>query len=101
LLPFSRFQTLGSGFVARVYQRALPRGELELRGIQAIGQAVLSISYKGQHVGDYGADLVIEDVLIVELKWVERLANVHTAQCLNLFELRPENLWVTGPQASG
>jgi GxxExxY protein len=70
LLPFSRFHTLGSGFLEKVYQRALPR-ELELRGIQAIAQAALSISNKGQYVGDDVANLVVEDVLIVEFKCVE------------------------------
>ena len=39
--------------------------------------------YKGQSVGDYFADLLVEDVLVVELKCVERLAGEHTAQCLN------------------
>ena len=35
------------------------------------------------HVGEYVADILVEDVLVVELKCAERLANEHTAQCLN------------------
>jgi GxxExxY protein len=41
------------------------------------------VTYKGNPVGQYIADLLIEDVLIVELKCVDRLANKHTAQCIN------------------
>ena len=39
--------------------------------------------YKGHSVGEYFADLLVEDALVVELKCAERLANEHTAQCLN------------------
>ena len=42
-----------------------------------------SVMYKGQSVGDYFADLLVEDVLVVELKCVERFSNEHLAQCLN------------------
>jgi GxxExxY protein len=43
----------------------------------------LSITYKGQLVGEYFADLLVEGSLVVELKCAERLANEHVAQCLN------------------
>ena len=39
--------------------------------------------YKGYSVGEYFADLLVEDALVVELKCVDRLANEHTAQCIN------------------
>lgn len=74
--------TLGAGFLEKVYERALLR-ELGLRGIQAIAQASLPVTYKGHYVGEFFADLLVEDVLVVELKCVERLANEHTAQCIN------------------
>ena len=57
--------------------------ELALRGIRAAAQVSFAVSYKGQCVGDYFADILVEDVLVVELKCVERLAGEHTAQCLN------------------
>ena len=41
------------------------------------------MTYKGQSVGEYFADLVVENALVVELKCAERLANEHMAQCLN------------------
>jgi GxxExxY protein len=74
--------TLGAGFLEKVYERALLR-ELGLRGIRVSSQASFVVTYKGHHVGEYFADLLIEDVLVVELKCVERLTSEHTAQCLN------------------
>jgi GxxExxY protein len=79
---FEVSNTLGAGFLEKVYERALLR-ELALGGISAIAQASFAVVYKGQSVGEYFADILVEDVLVVELKCVERLANEHTAQCLN------------------
>jgi GxxExxY protein len=73
---------LGAGFLEKVYERALLR-ELQLRGIRAVAQASSVVHYKGHSVGEYYADILVEDTLLVELKCVERLANEHTAQCLN------------------
>ncbi len=47
------------------------------------GSVSFPVSYKGQCVGEYVADLVVEDKLIIELKCVERFANEHLAQCIN------------------
>ena len=69
---FEVSNTLGAGFLERVYERALLI-ELCLRGIRATTQALFAVTYKGQHVGEYFADILVEDVLVVEL----------TAQCLN------------------
>ena len=79
---FEVANTLGAGFLEKVYQRALLR-ELSLRGIRATGEASFAVTCKGHSVGDYFADLLVEDVLVVELKCAERLANEHVAQCLN------------------
>src|SRR6266498_4909480 len=73
---------LGAGFLEKVYQRALLR-ELSLRGIRATTEASFAVTYKGHSVGEYFADLLVEEVLVVELKCAERLANEHVAQCLN------------------
>ncbi len=78
---FEVSNTLGAGFLEKVYQRALLQ-ELTLRGISAVSQASFSVD-KGHSVGEYFADLLVEDVLVVELKCVDRLAGDHTAQCLN------------------
>ena len=79
---FEVSNTLGAGFLEKVYQRALLR-ELGLRGIRATAEAPIAVTYKGHSVGEYFADLLVEDVLLVELKCAARLADEHTAQCLN------------------
>ena len=79
---FEVSNTLGAGFLEKVYQRALLR-ELGLRGIRATSQPSFVVTYKGHSVGEYYADILVEDVLLIELKCAERLVNEHTAQCLN------------------
>jgi GxxExxY protein len=74
--------TLGAGFLEKVYERALLR-ELQLRGLRATSQASFPVVYKGQCVGEYAADILVEDTLLVELKCTDRFANEHLAQCLN------------------
>jgi GxxExxY protein len=79
---FEVSNTLGAGFLEKVYERALVM-ELRARGIRATGQTSRAVKYKGHLVGEYFADILVEDVIVIELKCVERLANEHTAQCLN------------------
>jgi GxxExxY protein len=79
---FEVSNTLGAGFLEKVYQRAL-LAELRMRGIRATAEVSFSVTYKGQVVGEYFADIVVEDVLVIELKCVERLGNEHIGQCLN------------------
>jgi GxxExxY protein len=79
---FEVSNTLGSGFLEKVYARAL-LAEIRSRGIAAEPEVPFSVRYKGQLVGEYYADLVIEGSLAVELKCADRLANEHLAQCLN------------------
>ena len=79
---FEVANTLGAGFLEKVYERAL-LGELVLRGVQAATQASFAINYQGKYVGEYFADILVENVLVVELKCVARLANEHIAQCIN------------------
>jgi GxxExxY protein len=73
---------LGAGFLEKVYHHALCH-ELQVQGIAYSSETKLSVRYKGIVVGDYMADLIIEDKLIVELKCAEALAERHVAQCLN------------------
>lgn len=79
---FEVSNTLGAGFLEKVYERALLI-ELGIRGIRATAQASFPVTYKGQYVGEYFADILVEDVLVIALKCVERLANQHTAQRIN------------------
>ena len=73
---------LGAGFLEKVYERALVR-ELHLQGLNVRSQATFPVGYKGQSVGEYVADLLVEEKLIVELKCVDQFANEHLAQCIN------------------
>ena len=82
---------LGAGFLEKVYERALLR-ELHLRGLRATSQVPLKIIYKGNDIGEYYADMLVEDKLIIELKCVERLANEHVAQCLNYLRASGQTL---------
>ena len=79
---FKVSNTLGAGFLEKVYERALVR-ELAHRGLEVRSQVSVKVSYKGHPVGEYFADLLVEDQLLVELKCVESFAPEHTAQCLN------------------
>jgi len=79
---FEVSNTLGGGFLEKVYERALLR-ELALRGPRAKAQASFSVMYKGCCVGEYYADILVEDVLVVGMKCVDHFANEHVAQCLN------------------
>jgi len=73
---------LGAGFLEKVYERALAR-ELGLRGLRTRAQVCYLVAYKGQRIGEYVADLVVEKRLLVELKCVDQFANEHMAQCIN------------------
>ena len=53
--------------------------ELSLRGVRAVPQVSFAVSYKGHYVGEYFADILVEGVLVVELKCVERLTREHMA----------------------
>ena len=73
---------LGPGFLEKVYEKALLI-ELRERGLKAENQVPINVKYKGQSVGEYIADLLVEEKIIVELKTVEKLTKLHEAQLLN------------------
>jgi GxxExxY protein len=76
------YNTLGYGFSEKVYENALAF-ELRRMGIKVVQQAPLHVYYAGELVGEYFADLLIADAVIVELKAVPMLAEPHEAQLLN------------------
>src|SRR5437879_6146437 len=67
---------LGAGFLERVYQRALSR-ELTCRGLRVQSQVAYPVIYKGYCVGEYVADLLVENRLLIELKCVDCFSNEH------------------------
>ena len=73
---------LGAGFLESVYEEALCV-EMQLRGIPFRRQVPVCVEYKGHRVGDSRLDLLVGEVLIVELKAVDALAPIHTAQVIS------------------
>jgi GxxExxY protein len=86
---FTVSNTLGCGFLEKVYENALTH-ELRKAGLQVQQQYGISVYYDGVVVGEYAADLLVEGVLLVELKAVQEFNDIHMAQCLNY--LRATNL---------
>ncbi len=79
---FTVATALGNGFLEKVYENALAH-ELQKSGLQVSQQHPVKVMYDYVEVGDYVADLLIENSVIVELKAVKALDNIHQAQCLN------------------
>lgn len=74
--------TLGAGFLEKVYENALFH-ELQKAGLKVLQQHPVQVLYDGIVVGEYVADLIVEDCVIVELKSVKALDEIHQMQCLN------------------
>jgi len=74
--------TLGSGFLEKVYENALAI-DLRKNDLKVEQQHSIRVFYKNEPVGDFAADLLVEDCVIVELKSARALDDVHSAQCLN------------------
>lgn len=75
-------RTLGNGFQEVIYQRCLAI-ELEREGLEFDREKEHAIYYEGIHVGTRRADFVVEDTVIVELKALVNLEDVHLAQAKN------------------
>jgi GxxExxY protein len=75
-------KVLGAGFLEKVYENAL-LVELRKRGLKAESQLPISVKYKGEVVGDYFADIVVDGQVILEIKAIESLSKIHEAQLLN------------------
>ncbi len=83
---FEVSNVLGAGFLEKVYENAL-NIELNLRGLKSFQQAPLKVYYKKELVGDYIADILVENEIIIEVKAVKELGAIHTAQCLNYLKI--------------
>ena len=76
------WKELGYGFLEKVYQKAM-KVELELRGIKAETESQIKVYYKRELVGNYQADLLVNDCVIVELKVADKYNSLDEAQLLN------------------
>src|SRR5258708_477965 len=73
---------LGPGFLEKVYENAL-MVLFQENGIRASQQVPISVTFHERIVGDYFADILVEDSIILELKALDRIAEIHKAQTLN------------------
>jgi GxxExxY protein len=73
---------LGSGFLESVYQNALMIA-LKEKGFNVQAQALLSVQFRGQEIGQFYADILVEDKVLIEIKAVNALAGEHQSQVIN------------------
>jgi len=81
-LFYEVYNELGYGFLERVYQNAMYY-ELKANGYKVEAQKRITVFYKDIIVGEYFADLIVDDSVILELKAVESLAKEHHNQLIN------------------
>jgi GxxExxY protein len=82
------YNTLGYGFLEKVYENAMV---IELRKchVKVQAQAPITVIYEGESVGEYFADLLVANAVIVELKAAKTFAEEHEAQLLNYLKATP------------
>ena len=98
---YTVYNALGYGFLEKVYQNAMAI-ELRRLGLDVTQEARIVVYYGDEVVGEYSADLLVADAVIVELKAVKRLLPEHEAQLLNYLKATPyevELLLDFGPRA--
>ena len=76
------YNTLGYGFLEKVYENAM-KIELTLMGVFVEQQKHIKVYYLGEQVGDYFADLFVNNLVIIEMKTAESICEEHEAQLLN------------------
>ena len=77
---------LGAGLDESLYQKAMCI-ELRFRGLQFSREVRVQVEYRGEAIGDKRLDLVVEGLVVVELKAIEQLAPVHSAQLLTYLKI--------------
>jgi GxxExxY protein len=88
---YSVGNNLGSGFLEKVYENALAI-ELASSGMQVEAQKPINVHYAGQIVGEYFADLVVDNDIILELKAIKKIDDIHFAQCQNYLKASGKKL---------
>ena len=74
--------TLGSGFLEKVYQNSLA---IELKSLDFLVdmEKPIKVHYNGEVVGDYIADIIVDDKVILEIKAIKELSSIHEVQLVN------------------
>jgi len=83
---FQVSNTLGIGFLEKVYENSIAV-ELRDAGLTVQQQTPIQVMYKDNMVGDYSADLLVENSVLVKLKAVKILDDIHLAQCMNYLKV--------------
>ena len=79
---YNVYNKLGFGFLEKVYEHAMLI-ELRKMGVEVVNQYMIRVFYDGVEVGNYFADLFVENAVIVEIKAAEGLIEEHEAQLIN------------------
>jgi GxxExxY protein len=79
---YNVYNTLGFGFLEKVYENALGI-ELKKAGFEIDKQKNIKVHYLGYEVGDYFADIIVNDIIILELKTAEAICSEHKEQLIN------------------
>ena len=79
---FDVYNELGHGFIESVYEKSLQHALVSI-GLKACRKIEIPVRFRGQTVGDFEADMLVEDCLLIELKAVSALHSAHEAQLLN------------------
>jgi GxxExxY protein len=85
---YTVYRALGYGFLEKVYENSLAI-ELRKMRLEVVQQAEIKVYYAGVVVGEYYADLLVADAVIVEIKAVRALLKEHEAQLLNYLKATP------------
>jgi GxxExxY protein len=88
---FAVGNALGHGFLEKVYENALAH-ELRKSGLAVVQQRGIEVRYDGVVVGEYVVDLLVDGQVLVEIKTVRALDDVHSAQCLNYLKVTGHHL---------
>lgn len=79
---YTVYNTLGFGFLESVYEKSLIL-EMKANGLNAESQKAIEVFYRSEKVGDFFTDILVEGKIIVELKSVRKLIEIHEVQLVN------------------
>ena len=76
------YNELGFGFLESVYRKAVCMALIE-KGLRVESEVATSVFFRGEKVGDFRADLIVNQIVLLELKTAEKIVRAHEAQVLN------------------
>ena len=79
---YSVYNKLGYGFLEKIYENAMMI-EFKKEGIDAVSQSAIKVFYEGKIIGEYYADILVDNKVIIEIKAAKRLVEENEAQLLN------------------